>query len=285
MQQAEQSAAILFERLCGRPDRTEQVPSCVVVAAHPDDEVIGLGAQLPRLGQARLVHVTDGAPRDGRDARAHGFDSVAAYAWARRRELDRAVALAGIGPDRLHEMGCPDQQASTRLAALAHQVSELLCAWSPELVITHPYEGGHPDHDATAFAVHAACRLLRQAGKAAPVMVEMSSYHLGPQGLEMGCFLAGNTGHRGRPSAVLQLSGPQRALKRRMLACFASQGETLGNFPVETECLRVAPAYDFGRRPHEGKLFYERFPWGMTGARLSARATEAAGALGIEGVL
>ncbi len=37
-----------------------------IVAAHQDDETIGAGGCLPRFGEVTLVHVTDGAPRDGR---------------------------------------------------------------------------------------------------------------------------------------------------------------------------------------------------------------------------
>ena len=44
----------------------------MIVVAHPDDETIGMGAQLNRFDDALLVQVTDGAPRDGRDAAAHG---------------------------------------------------------------------------------------------------------------------------------------------------------------------------------------------------------------------
>ena len=36
----------------------------LVVAAHPDDETVGAGAQLMRLPQLVLMHLTDGAPRD-----------------------------------------------------------------------------------------------------------------------------------------------------------------------------------------------------------------------------
>jgi hypothetical protein len=30
---------------------------------------------------------------------------------------------------------------------------------------------------------------------------------------------------------------------------------------------RPAPAYDFTTLPNDGRLYYERFPWGMNGAR------------------
>src|SRR5437764_14240477 len=63
----------------------------MIVVAHPDDETVGMGAQLRRLGDALLLQVTDGAPRDGRDAAARGFASTADYAVARRAELHAAL--------------------------------------------------------------------------------------------------------------------------------------------------------------------------------------------------
>jgi len=40
-----------------------------IVAAHPDDEVIGCASLLLRYeGGCEIVHVTDGAPRNLRDA-------------------------------------------------------------------------------------------------------------------------------------------------------------------------------------------------------------------------
>ena len=62
----------------------------LIVAAHPDDEIIGAGAQLPRLSQAYFLHLTDGAPKDMRDASALGFVTREAYAEARRREFFEA---------------------------------------------------------------------------------------------------------------------------------------------------------------------------------------------------
>jgi LmbE family N-acetylglucosaminyl deacetylase len=231
----------------------------LLIAAHPDDETIGLGGTLPRLGDLRILHVTDGAPRDGRDAAAHGFATLADYAAARRAELAAALRLAGQDPARAETLGIPDQDAALHLPALAAAILDRLRSWRPALVITHPYEGGHPDHDATAFAAALACR--RAGG---PALVEMTSYHAAPSGIATGRFLPAE----GCPEVTLPLDDATRDMKRRMLACFASQAATLGQFEVPPEeRLRPAPAYDFARPPHPGQLFYERFPWGMTGAR------------------
>jgi N-acetylglucosamine malate deacetylase 2 len=70
-----------------------------VIAAHPDDETIGMGAQLSRFSNAVLLHTTDGAPCDGHDSGVLGFDTTADYVAARRNEL--AAALRAGDADRI----------------------------------------------------------------------------------------------------------------------------------------------------------------------------------------
>jgi LmbE family N-acetylglucosaminyl deacetylase len=244
----------------------------LLVAAHPDDEVIGVGAQLSRFRDITLLHATDGAPRDGRDMAMHGFADVDSYAAARRRELLEAIAVAGIATDRVLACGIPDQQATLRLADLTRQLVVLIATLRPAALITHAYEGGHPDHDATAFAVHAALRLTDAPR---PVLLEMAGYHAGRQGMETGCFLPVPG------SAPVRLPVPPAAKKRKqcMIACFATQQRVLAGFPVDVEVLRPAPRYDFTRPPHAGRLHYEDHPWGMTGATFRRMAAEALRAL------
>jgi N-acetylglucosamine malate deacetylase 2 len=252
----------------------------LVVVAHPDDESVGAGAQLPRMTQARFVYVTDGAPRDGRDAGRHGL-SPPQYAQVRRRELETALAKCGIAPGQAIHLDLPDQEAAMRMAPLAHTLADLFTQLGARSVLTHPYEGGHPDHDATAFAVHAAAALRRWPGAAAPEVMEMAGYHLDGDGVRAGCFLppAGDAVH------TVQLTPEQQAHKRALLACFATQAQTLQLFPLDVERFRPAPPYDFLQPPHAGELFYERHALGMTGAQFRAHARAALAELDLRGLL
>lgn len=281
---------LLFEHFCAPPDDPAPAPRALIVAAHPDDEVVGAGARLQRLRSAHLLHLTDGAPRDGVDARAAGFDDIAAYARARRCELERALGLVGIGSHRLYTLGLPDKTVSDHLAAVARHVHDLLLSIRPEIVLTHSYEGGHPDHDAAAFAVHAACALLEKGRTAEdggtrprprpraahkPFVVEFPSYHAGPDGMVVGRFLD-ETGSR-----VLVLSDAERELKRKLVECFITQQRMLSQFPLEVEWYRPAPSYDFTAPPHAGRLWYEWLDWGITGERWRERAASALDDLGL----
>lgn len=107
--------APLLELLAG--GQTPVAPAELLVAAHPDDEVIGNGAQLPRFRAITLLHVTDGAPRNGCDAVMHGFVDTASYAAARRGKSLAAFAISGIPGDRALSWGLPE--TSDYLDALA----------------------------------------------------------------------------------------------------------------------------------------------------------------------
>lgn len=268
----------IWDRAVAAADTHLPRPRLLIVLAHPDDEVLALGARLERLSESRILTLTDGAPADGNDAFHHGFQSLADYRKARHAELLAALAHAGVPADVAAPFSAlppvPDQRAAWHLEELTRGLLTVLGEFSPEAVLTHPYEGGHPDHDACAFVVHTALRIRRANPNEAaePLLLEAPFYHHGENGcMRTGQFLPPECS----PSLSLQLSPEEQTNKRARLACFRSQAETLSQFGTESESFRVAPAYDFSQPPHKGKLLYECYPWGMSGARFRTLASEA----------
>ena len=251
------------------PARPRISARAVLVFAHPDDETLACGALLPRLESATIVHVTDGAPRSGGDAQRHGFATANAYAAARRIELRDGMALADISEEHLVCLGVADQGAPIALGQIARQLVPFLAG--ADIVITHAYEGGHPDHDAVCWAVHAAHRHLTDAR---PVLIDVPLYRLGSDGDWLRQSFGGDDGE-----IILRLAPAERDWKARMIAAHATQAGTLAGFGVADEPYRIAPAYDFARLPNGGALLYEHYGWGLTGARWLDLVAEATGEL------
>jgi LmbE family N-acetylglucosaminyl deacetylase len=248
---------LLAERLA-RGEAIEE-PVAVVVA-HPDDEVLWLGSRLPLLRTWRLIHLTDGAPRDLQDARRAGFQTWREYALARRVELQRALQALHARPAGWTSFGIADQESVHHLVSIAERLTTELAGM--QAVLTHAYEHGHPDHDSTACAVHAACALLERRGGQAPQMVEFASYHALDGQLVRGRFWP----EPNLTESVVSISAQSRADKARALECFVSQLAFLQQFATLEERLRAAPVYDFTEPAPPGEALYDAFEWRITGA-------------------
>lgn len=219
-----------------------------IVVAHPDDETLFCGALLARLDDAVLIHVTDGAPADMDDARRLGFATRDSYAAARAVELDAALAALGFRGER-RGYGVPDKAAVHHLAAIEHRLRTDLAGAA--VVVTHPYEGGHPDHDACALAV---------ARTASAPIVEFACYcqHEGER--HFARFWPGPP-DRSRAIAPVEAARIEAAL-----TAHASQASVFGEWRPVTECWRAAPAYDFAAPPPGEAALYDGFGWALTSA-------------------
>lgn len=263
-----------------QPRGRAQPPRVLVVAAHPDDETIGVGGMFPRLaGALRILHVTDGAPRHRRQWGRQEFRDWDAYAAQRHGEVRSALAVAGLrAEDVCRRMGVMDSEVSLNLVPVTHRLMEIVNEIRPQVVITHPYEGGHTDHDATAFAVRAAVTLLAREGAAAPALAEFTSYHNEGGEKVVNRFLPWD----GAPETDVPLTGEEKEMKRRMYDCFVTQQGVLRDMPIRVERYRPAPRYDFTEAPHAGRLRYERYPLGIRGKHWRQLAADAMEHLGLD---
>ncbi|WP_246153975.1 PIG-L deacetylase family protein [Methylobacterium oryzihabitans] len=243
---AERFLAALADPACGPVDAER----AALVVAHPDDESIGCGAQLPRLRGLTVVHVTGAGPR--------------------LEELDAAMALAGVPAARRLALGYADGGVAERIPDLAHRLAGLFAERGIAVALTHAWEGGHSDHDAVALAVAGARRRL---GPDRLGVVEMPYYHAGPDGFEAGGFLPAVPPRR---AIALHLDPDDCALKAALFAAHASQAETLNRMPIALERFREAPEPDVSALPNGGRVLYD-------GPGFLAQARAAGRALGIGG--
>lgn len=128
----------------------------VVVAPHPDDEILACGGllawQASRGGECLVLAVTDGEASHGVPDPKAG----ARLAAARRAESAAGLLQLGLSDDRVGRLALPDGEVSLHLEALAAHLRRLLRPG--DRVISTWREDGHPDHEATALATAAACR-------------------------------------------------------------------------------------------------------------------------------
>jgi LmbE family N-acetylglucosaminyl deacetylase len=153
----------------------------------------------------------------------------------------------------------------------SHHLAHLFREISPDVVITHPYEGGHPDHDSAALIARLASDLVCRSASVTPDLLEMTSYHARDGHLITGEFLPLST----EPSLKIELRPSEVNRKKLMIRCYHSQSRVLQSFGVDTEMLRIAPLYDFSQPPHAGRLWYECLGWPMTGSRWRSLAADA----------
>ncbi len=240
-------------------DKQECSAPVVVVVAHPDDETIGMASCLRRLTNLTLVVVTDGAPANMHRARALGFGSVEEYSIIRFSELDKALELLGARPVRRLNLGFSDGGTVFKLTEIAEKIEVALADSSA--VITHAYEGGHPDHDVCALAVQSACARMAKANKKAPQRLEFAGYFSRAGQLSTNCFWPD-------PRSLelpIRLSWLERRRKRKAMRAFRTQSFILKEFPPNRESYRRAPVYQFLNPPPPGEWYYDRYDWPLKG--------------------
>jgi LmbE family N-acetylglucosaminyl deacetylase len=179
------------------------VARVIVLAPHPDDEVLGCGGALQRWaaqGSLELWHVTSGELSHG------SRTDVAAFAALRRDESLHASSELALAPHRRRWLGHPDGQVDEH--ALEH---ELRLALDPGSAVVAPLPNdGHPDHDAVGRAAKSAA----QARGARATFYAVWAWH---------CFRPSNHALPVERAWRMRLTPVERSRKAHALACFHSQ--------------------------------------------------------------
>jgi LmbE family N-acetylglucosaminyl deacetylase len=175
------------------------------VAAHPDDEVLGVGGLISTLAASRvrlrLVAVTDGE-------RSHqGHASPGPLAARRTAETAAALRALGAPATEVIRLGLPDSGLASREDELAAALAPLVGGF--DLCLAPWDRDMHPDHEA-------ASRAARRAGPPVMYCYPVWMWHW-----------ASPADPRVPWDQALRIPLPSRAVsrKRAAITCFASQTE------------------------------------------------------------
>jgi LmbE family N-acetylglucosaminyl deacetylase len=192
----------------------------VVVAPHPDDEVLGMAGLLVHLQSLRLplciVAVTDGEA-------SHAQSTLIAPTELRtRRDQERTEAMDALGVTaELVRLGLPDGAVRAEQGRLADALEALVD--DRTLVIAPWRHDGHPDHEAAAAAAHRASEVTGAALWEVPIWAKVEAVERGSR-------------PPGRSSLVL--SPAMRSRKRQAVACYRSQLVGLSDDPIDGPVVR-----------------------------------------------
>ena len=128
----------------------------IVVAPHPDDETLGLGAMTAQLvasgADVRVVSVSDG----GAAQPGVTLSGRIRLSTTRRYELRRATGALGVAPPM--RLGLPDGELANHEDRLTESLVKILRTAGPDTWCAATWRGdGHPDHEAVGRAAAAAC--------------------------------------------------------------------------------------------------------------------------------
>lgn len=216
-------------------------PTILVLAPHPDDEVVGAAIAMRRALAAgaavSVLFLTTGVAAEDWPWETGDYPGKV----ARRRDEARRVAER-LGLVIADFLDIPSRRLTGHLGEVRNIVAERQAdqLWVPA------YEGGHQDHD----AANALAFTLRHRFH----VVEFAEYNFAGGQVRSNAFADGG-------GETMALSTEESAFKRGLLSRYASERGNLDYVSCRQEALRPLPAHDYARPAHAGKLFRERFHW------------------------
>lgn len=198
----------------------------VVVAPHPDDEVLGAAMTMRWAHEngcrVSVIACTDGEASHGRST------AVTSRELRRRRAGERAEALGVLGLDpAVRRLGFPDGGVADHVADLAE---ELAVRCGPGTAILVPWANdGHPDHEAVAEAGALAAERTQACLWQAPIWGKVRC----PQRFDPRRFDPGGLDPGGESSGTrtshLYLTDHARSIKATAASAFVTQIAPVGD--------------------------------------------------------
>jgi len=221
----------------------------LVLAPHPDDEVVGCATAIRRARAEGCeifgLYLTTGVPP---------LNSL--WPWQRgkyrervaRRRTEAVAAASALDIEPLRFSDRPSRSLKMYLHDALAEIRGALRLCGADAVWVPAWEGAHQDHDVANF-------LGAQIADHLPVL-EFAEYNFVGAAVRSQIFpteIGGET--------ILRLTKEEAVTKRELLALYRSERGNLAHIATEIESFRPLPRHDYATTPHPGKLFRERFHW------------------------
>ncbi|MCR8632412.1 PIG-L deacetylase family protein [Paenibacillus radicis (ex Xue et al. 2023)] len=241
---------LLLVNCVSNVDVKPHTPVVLIIAAHPDDETIGMGLsiiQKKKLGQeVNVVVAVDGGKEEGTPNRETRVNR-------RMEESKSALRLAGLKDQEMIYLKYPDTNVSHSIEELYNDLLKIMKEKNPDEVYIQAWEAGNIDHDAVHFAAAQAAKSLKILERTYE-FTEYNALHQpklrNPQGIGFAALTD-------LPGIKVNASEEDINLKNKMLAQYSSEG-ALSIFRDWPELYRQLPAHDYLKKPYE-KQAYPRF--------------------------
>tara|TARA_B100000989_G_C19502282_1_gene454835 strand:+ start:73 stop:831 length:759 start_codon:yes stop_codon:yes gene_type:complete len=219
----------------------------LILAAHPDDEVVGLSIKIRELIKSGsfvyIFYLTNGVI--SKDSRWFWEKKNYTFKLEKRiYELEQSMKLLGIRNYKVQQIN--SRTIKNNLFKTFYSVNKIIKKYKIKTIFTPAYEGGHQDHDLTNFIASKFKKNIR--------VYEYPEYNFFNRKILSNTFfkLNGN-------ETIYFLNEKEKIFKKKLLNIYVSEQKNLSYLKVEKECLRPISHYNYLLPAHIGTLFYRRF--------------------------
>jgi LmbE family N-acetylglucosaminyl deacetylase len=195
----------------------------MVIAAHPDDETIGIGGIIQRhVNEGKslaVIFVTTGGRGPPNSLRIQ--DRI----LLRKSEAISALCTAGVLEENIIFLGFPDRITSMYMDTISEDIKELLKKYTPSILYTHSVEGGNFDHDIVGLV----SQLVALEGKVEKV-IEWAEYN---ETFPLSCPFINFPDYASEPYEEFILDSQILKIKLKMLECYKSQNLPTGSARIK----------------------------------------------------